>query len=803
MITEHTLRVLEYDRLVELVAHRTQSARGREHALALRPFDDPTRLRLERDAVAEALALCQSESGYPSTAHDDLASALRMARVEGARLEPTDLLRVARTLRVVRSAKTALERGPVGPRLSDLGEALVPSRDLETRITHAIGPTGEILDGASPKLARLRRQELALRQSIQDRLGSLLSGLDLRDASDAYVTQRGDRYVIPVPAGDRGKVRGIVHDQSASGHTHFIEPFAAVEDNNGLARCKAETRAEETRIVTELSARVVDFRESLEENARVLARLDYLGAVARFGSELGMVLADMPESAAGGLRLVGARHPLMLAQLGNPEHVVPLCVTLEDDQRILILTGPNMGGKTVALKTIGLSALMTMSALPISASPGTTIPYFRSVSADIGDEQSISDNLSTFASHLKHLAAFLAEKTEPALVLLDELGTGTDPAEGGALARAYLEALDGPGAWVIATTHLTTLKEFAAAHPNAVNGSMAFDEETLTPRFALELGTPGRSRAIEVAERLAFPGAVLGRARALLGADERQMDRLLAEVEAQRERVRELEVRASREATESAARLKEAERREAEARRLLAEAKSRAAEEAQSMLREAESLVKETRRSLTREDAAPSRAEVEDAGRRVREKQRETDRLRQPVREEKGTDYPAIARGEIGPGVDVWSIDLEAVVTADEVPSGRGVVHVVKSGIRFAVSADRLRRVPTGRQMAQAPKGAPARGGVSTNVGDVDAVPPELDLRGLNGADATAAVERYLDNALLAGVNLVRVIHGKGTGVLRQRVVEVLSKHFGVLEFRAGQSHEGGAGVTIAHLGER
>jgi DNA mismatch repair protein MutS2 len=279
------------------------------------------------------------------------------------------------------------------------------------------------------------------------------------------------------------------------------------------------------------------------------------------------------------------------------------------------------------------------------------------------------------------------------------------------------------------------------------------------------------------------------------------MDELLAEVEAARRRVHEMETRLARQAEESAERLAEAERREAQARHLVTEAKSRAAEEAQSMLREAESLVKETRRSLTEQKMPPSAAVVEDAGRRLREQKREAERHRQPPRPEKGADYPSVPREEIRAGSELWSIDLGGVVIADESPSGRGMVHVVKSGIRFAVSIDRLRRVPRGGQPAEPVP--PKRGGVTTDVRDAESVSPELDLRGLNGAEAVDALERYLDGALLGGVPIVRLIHGKGTGVLRQRVVEVLQKHFGVLSFRAGEPHEGGAGVTIAQLGER
>ncbi len=789
MITDHTLRVLEYGRLLELLAERAESPAGRERVVSLRPLLDISVLRHERTLIDQAIKLYQSAAGFPSVAHDDVREILERVRAPGAVLDAEELLKIARTLRVARDVKSAIESGEAGDAIREIASALTPSRELEGRITHSIDPSGGILDNASPRLGKLRRQALATRDAIRQRLESFLRHLNLRAEGEGYVTLRGDRYVVPIPSSERGRVRGIVHDQSASGHTFFVEPFAVVEENNALARCEAESREEERRILSELSGEIRAIGPALAVNADLLGRLDLYRAVASFATELGMILPEVAED-GGVMRLVAIRHPLMAAMAKNREAVVPLDLTMGTDTRILILTGPNMGGKTVALKTIGITALMAMAGLPVLGRPGTTIPSLKTIAADIGDEQSMLDDLSTFAAHLRHLAEFVEKKRDPSLILLDELGTGTDPGEGGALARAYLEVLEGPSTKIVATTHLSSLKDFAAEHRGADNASMAFDEETLSPRFTLAFGIPGRSRAFDVASRLNFPKPVLDRAQELLSTEERRIDQLLADVEATRDRVQAQERRLAEAERNLKERLEDAERRQVEAERVWREAKSGAAKRAEEMLGEAEKMVRETRRELG--SVHVSQQAVEQAGQRIREKKMEVAAMREPAAP-KGAEYPAVEIEEVRPGVELWSVDLGSVVRVDEHPNERGMVHVLKGGIRFAVSVEQLRRAPQSDPKKKA-------GGVTTHVGEAESVSPELDLRGMYGDEAARVLERYLDNAVLGGLGLVRIIHGKGTGALRRRVGQVLSVHSGVAEFRLGEHHEGGAGVTIAQL---
>jgi DNA mismatch repair protein MutS2 len=792
LFTDHTLRVIEYDRVLSQLGDRAESVPGRERVMAIRPFADFEKVRERQARSRESIALHQSTIGFPSTAHDDIRPVLAPLHAAGTILEIPDLLKLARFLRVVREAKDVLSRDAVGPILADLGAALVPAQDLESRITHAIDPSGQIQDGATPRLGRLRRQAVATREALRGRLESFLTSRELRHDPDGYVTIRGGRYVISVPAGDRSKVQGIVHDQSASGHTFFIEPFAVVDENNALARCEAEVREEERRIIAELSDRASELLPALARDVDLLTELDVCRATARLATELEMIVPDVLEGSRR-VRLVGCRHPLMLAQAAERGSVIPLELTMDADVRILILTGPNMGGKTVALKTLGVSAIMAMAGLPVAASPGTEFPHFRTIVADIGDEQSIERNLSTFASHLRHLVEFMEKRQDPALILLDELGTGTDPAEGGALGRAYLEMADGPDTKIIATTHLPALKAFAAEYRGAVNGSMSFDEDSLAPRFTLEIGVPGRSHAFEIAARLSFPRPVLERARALLTTEERRMDHLLAEVERARQRAADAERRTEAIQREAEAKLQEAQRRQGEAERILREARSAAAEEADEMLRETRAFLKETRRQLT--TGPVSNRTVEESGRRLREKEREV-AVHRPPRPDIGADYPSIPAEEVRPGVKLWSIDLGAVVIADEVPSSRGMVHVTKSGIRFAVSVARLRRPPGDAPLVE------RHGGIRAEIESIEPVRTEIDLRGMSGDEAVRALERYLDSAVLNSIGIVRIIHGKGTGVLRQRVSEVLSSHAGVIDFRPGEAGEGGGGVTVARLGD-
>jgi len=800
MITSHTLGVLEFQRVLERFADRAESRPGRDRILALRPIADPLALTRARDLSREALELQLTTAGFPSVAHDDLREILEKVQAEGVALDPEDLLRVARTLRVVRETKIALERSEhTGPQLRDWAATLTPARDLETRITHAIGAGGEILDDASPKLAKLRRQGLSLREGIRARLTNLLKELDLSEGED-YVTFRGGRYVIPVPSRERTKTRGIIHDQSASGQTVFVEPFTIVEENNALSRCEAEARAEERRILLELSARVHDQQPTMAVSVATLEVLDATRATAVLGAELGMLVPDVEEG--GALRLVRARHPLLLAAARDRTQVIPLDFELPRDRRMLILTGPNMGGKTVALKTVGLVAVMAISGLPVPIEPGSTIPFFRSVCADIGDEQSISENLSTFASHLKHLAEFLGGQEDPKLVLLDELGTGTDPSEGGALSRAYLEALAGPETWIVATTHLGSLKDFAAEHPAAVNGSMSFDDSTLEPRFTLEVGVPGRSRAFDVASRLRFPERVLERARELVSHEERTMDKLLAEVERAKEEARVAGARARELEASAEEALRQAREREVRAQDLARRARAEAAEEAERLLREADAMVRETRRKLV-ETPAANASEVEATGRAVREKQREVVAQRPPAAPAIDGDLVPVRADDVTAGMDLWSIDLGTVVRTAGTPDPRGIVHVLLGGFRLDVPLERLRLVPAGRMRAPADLSGQRSGGVVTHVAAQEAVSTELDLRGMSGEEAVDTLEQYIDRALLAGLGVVRIIHGKGTGVLRQRVGEVLAKHFAVVQSRFGEPAEGGDGVTIVHLADR
>jgi len=803
LITTHTLRVLEYDRVLRLIADEARSQAGRERVLARAPLADPDALDHAQAHVREALALAHSTAGLPQVAHDELREVLAQARAGGAVLEPDSITRVARALRVAREVKEALtDSEEAGPILRDHAAALTPSRDLESRISHAIGPSGDILDSASPKLAKLRRQILSMRESVRRRLEGLFQSLDLSKDGDEYVTYRSGRYVIPVLARDRGKAPGIVHDQSGSGQTFFVEPFAVVEENNALARCQAEIGIEERRVLSELTDRIRDFATPLATNVEVLAILDEVFALAAFAMRHGLTVPEIDRTSAR-IRLVRARHPIMVAETASPDDVVPLELDLGERERILILTGPNMGGKTVALKTIGLSVLMGVSGLPVVADPGTVIPFVRTVAADIGDEQSITENLSTFASHLKHLGEFLTSKDEPALVLLDELGTGTDPSEGGALARAYLEALDGPGVRIVATTHLNQLKDFAAGHASAVNGSMSFDEATLRSRFTLELGSPGRSRAFEVAERLEFPGSVLDRARSLVSDEERRMDTLLAEVESARERARKAEQEAARAREEAERHLADAREREERAREQVAKARAQASEEAERILREADSLVKETRKKLTG-TVKPRVPEVEAVGRQVREQRQAAQAKARPRPGADGhAEHPPLDPATVAPGTRLFSLDLGSVVEALEVCRGK-TVHVSKGGIRFEVAVDRLRAMggSKGAGSGGSGGGASRRRGVSTHVSQDGNVPTEIDLRGLDGAEATDTVEQYLDRAMMANLGVVRIIHGKGSGVLRQKVREVLRAHFGVLKSRPGEQGEGGEGVTVVHLGD-
>ncbi len=781
-----TLRTLEYEKILARLAAHCDFPASAELARALGPTPSLRKARARLAETSEARRLLAS---HPMTIggardirpHVDLAA-------RGGVLEPETLLEIKDTLAACRDLKKAILRmEDEYPLLSRLAARLPDTYGIVTAISHAISERGDVLDAASPDLASIRAELRTAHERLISRLQKIITNPKIVPMlQEAIITQRDGRYVIPLRAEFKGQIKAIVHDQSASGATLFIEPLTVVELNNRYRELGLAERDEVRRVLADLSSHVAAHAEALIAGIQALAELDLAFAKARYAEELDAVEPVLLESAKTArlptLKLLSARHPLL-----DPETVVPIDVVLEGGVRALVITGPNTGGKTVTLKTVGLLALMAQAGLHIPAQSGSELPCFRAVYADIGDEQSIEQSLSTFSAHIKNIIRILKKADAQSLVLLDELGAGTDPQEGSALARAILSYLLERRALTLVATHYPELKLFAHATPGVVNASVEFDLHTLRPTYHLTIGLPGRSNALAIAKRLGLPEAVLAAARREIHPDDLRADDLLDEIQRQK-RLAHRERRKAEKARREAHRLRRelAERLEKieDERLAILEA---AREEAEAQVRALQAEVRELKRMLRKarqplEAAKEVEAQVEALEARVPK--------RPPRRRESELDRRPLAVGE---RVHVRSLNVEGVVTA--LDGEEAEVQVGALRVRARLDDLRRSRLPE----PEAPRAAPM-----PVVRDVSSPLPsvDLDLRGQRVDEALDALERHLEQACLAGLPFVRVIHGKGTGALRQAVRQALRGHPFVASFEEGKEGEGGAGVTVVRLNE-
>jgi DNA mismatch repair protein MutS2 len=770
-MNEGALARLELPAVRRLVAERTAFAPGRELAEALFPTTDLREAERLQDETAAARDLLRKSPSSGLRGARDIRDALRRAKLGGA-LDPVQLIEVADT---VRAAEHLFADIRTYPPLAARARFARPPTDVAAAIENAIGGTGEVLDRASARLGSLRANLRAAQARLQQRLDGLVRSPDLlRLLQDPIVTQRGGRYVVPVKAEHRAAVKGIVHDQSASGQTVFIEPLEIMEANNALREAELAERLEVERILDELSRRIEKSGEDLDAMTTALAALDLILAKALYADALE---ATRPElNAEGVLDLVDARHPLLVEQ-GS---VVGVDVRLGGEFRVLVVTGPNTGGKTVTLKTIGLLTAMAACGLAIPAERGR-VPVVRSIFADIGDEQSIAQSLSTFSSHLRNVVATLADAERGDLALLDEVGAGTDPDEGAALAMAVLETLLERGVLVAATTHYPELKAFALNTPGVRNASMEFDANTLRPTFRLHIGLPGASNAFAIAERLGLDKSVLARADTHLSELHRSLERTLLEAERQRTELssalEEARVSAADAANANAGAQREAERVRDEAQRALRRARA-----------EADELLLQARRALRQAEEARDRAAkrnlVDDA--RAALAEAETTRAAATTPQSAPITVPIA----VGSPVHVEGVAEPGTLLAID---DRGMADVAAGALRLRVPATQLRPAPESSE-------GPIRSTRPVIQGSASSVPLQLDIRGARADEALEVLDRYLNDAAVAGIGRLRIIHGKGTGALRTAIRAALSGHPLVRGQEPAGPSEGGDGATIVTL---
>jgi DNA mismatch repair protein MutS2 len=707
-------------------------------------------------------------------AHDIATHVMRARR--GGRLAGRDLREIAETLGAASSVADAL-RTEHQALLHELGRSIKPLPQLRARLEQSVDPAGELLDSASPALGGLRRAVRVAYERLRSRLETIVHTGDIAAAlQEPLVTLRNGRYVVPVRADARGRVKGIVHDQSGSGQTLFIEPLVVVELGNTWREAQLKAEAEEERILDELSEVVENQADALDETLTALATLDFWIARARLAGEMDGVRAAT--SKKDEVELLSARHP------GLTGRVVPIDIRLGIDFRALVVTGPNTGGKTVTLRTLGLLALMNQAGLHIPAAGGSRLPVFRNVFADIGDEQSIAQSLSTFSGHMRSIVRIVEEAGVNTLVLLDELGAGTDPTEGSALAQALIDYFIAVGALVAATTHYAELKAYAHNSPAAENASVEFDIETLSPTYHLRTGLPGTSQAFAIAERLGLSSELVGDARSRLGRAEAEFEQTLASIKQAQQTAEEFLARAAEAEERARAARHEAEEERTRARLDRDTAAAQAREEAQRALAEVQAEIRSARELLAR--ASLTEARLEDSAQALDERLSSlSDDGATPLPEPVVEEVPAITVGAAVRSRDGWQ------GTVAELDAENGEATIAAGPLRV--------RIPLGdlEIVAAAPSSIP---GETIRPQAHRFIPTSLDLRGARVEEALDSLDQYLNDAALAEASKVTIIHGHGSGALRDALRAQLRDHPLVKSWRPGERGEGGDGATIVEL---
>jgi DNA mismatch repair protein MutS2 len=792
-MNEHALDVLEYDKVVAMLVDRTSFALGSERAARLRPTVDIGSIRQDLRRTSELRALLNDGERLPVDGARDVREALARSEVGGSSLSCEELADVRHTLLAVgRTSGFLNAHRDAAPELWTLAEPLDPAADLADAIERVVDEQSfTVRDTASRELARIRRAFEKTRARLDEKLQSILTRELSKDTiQEAAVHIRNGRHVLPVKRTSSGHFKGIVHDQSGSGATLFVEPLATVELNNELAELRAAEKKEVERILREVTALVGARAPSVLSSLVVMGELDYCRASATLSRDLD---ASEPSlNTDGRLSVRDGRHPVLLETArGRGGEVVPLDLELGADATTVVVSGPNAGGKTVTLKTVGLLTLMAQSGLHVPAAADTELAVFRDVYADIGDEQSIEQSLSTFSSHLRVIGEILEGARGDTLVLIDEMGAGTDPDEGASLAIAILEDLTSRGAPTIATTHLGSVKNHVHETEGMVNASMAFDPDTLEPSFRFVPGVPGASHALSIAETLGLPASVLARARGLRDEDSASIDGLIADLTERERKLDALVEEAELERRRAALATKECERRLEGVRDERKKLKAQALAEARETLEAAQSLVEETVREIKASEAA--RENIKRAREKLRESRAEVARrIEEEVREER--PEPGRPLAELAPGmaVRVGSLGREGELL--DLPDGKGRVRVRVKNATVVVDRDDLFEVESteGRDGPRAE--------ISVEVETTESPVTELHLRGLTTDEARDEIERCISTALVQGISSIRIVHGKGTGALRTETHNVLRAMPSVKSFRLGRWGEGDTGVTIVEL---
>jgi DNA mismatch repair protein MutS2 len=782
---DKSLEMLEFPKIREILAGYTSFSASRELAMSLRPLHDYERISLLLRQSAEARQLLQLDRGFSIGSALDIRAKAKLAALEGV-LDPSSLLEVQQTLAALHELRRYLKSiAEDFPLLWNIAEGIAELHQIEKDISACLDPGGEVLDTASPALASIRARLREARGQILERLEDIVkSPRGSRFLQEDVITEREGRYVILVKVEHRHEVKGIVHDISNTGATVFMEPTATVGLGNAIRELVVEERHEVENILRLLTAEVGAHADDITHSIELIAELDLILAKARYAGRIRAVEPVIIDAIGatptnkGFITLVDARHPLL------GDKAVPFSVELGNDFTVMIITGPNTGGKTVTLKTIGLLSLMAQSGLPIPADGASQLPLFDGIFADIGDEQSIEQTLSTFSWHMGNIVRIIAQATPESLVLLDELGTSTDPAEGSALARAILRYFLARGTLTAATTHFSDLKAFAHTTAGMENASLEFDPRTLTPTYHLTVGLPGGSNAMATAARLGLPPEIINDARSMLSGNSQEMESLMANLMEEKQKIVTLErdLTAQRDdfARRNTALDKEIKRLQTEERRAVQAARDEIVSEAAELHKE----IRQAAAELRREKSAAGLEQARHALARVRE-QIQSEAWQPPAGENPEEESTVI---KIGDTVRIKEAGLTATVLSISDESQEIEVQAGRTKMRLGLNSV-VKVTPSGKSIPAPIKTPPVR-----------RAPVELDLRGKRADEVEPALDIYLNDAAQSNIMEARIIHGQATGTVRSIVREFVKSHPLVKSFRPGERNEGGDGVTVVRL---
>ncbi|MCT8977282.1 endonuclease MutS2 [Clostridium sp. CX1] len=785
-MNEKSLKILEFGKIKEGLKRYTVTKAGKDLIDELKPYDNIYEAREHLEETKEALRLLVTKGAPPFEGVYDVREGISRAE-KGSSLMPAQLLRIAAMLRSARRFKEYVshkEEEEAFRVIEDICEGIVPLKKLEDEIFLAIESEEEISDRASSTLYNIRKSLKDKNSSVRDKVNSLIRSYSAY-LQDTLYTMRGDRYVLPVRAEHKGAVPGLVHDQSSSGATLYIEPMSLVNLNNEIKELMLKEKAEVERILAELSGKVYENRVVVRNNASIIWELDFIFAKAKYASDTNCTAPIINDE--GIIDIIEAKHPLIDRKIA-----VPMSMYLGREFTSLVITGPNTGGKTVTLKTVGLLHIMALSGLMIPAREHSTVSFFKEVFADIGDEQSIEQSLSTFSSHMTNIVNIIEKADEKSLILFDELGAGTDPTEGAALAVSILEHLRKRGCRIVATTHYSELKAYALKTEEVENASVEFDVETLRPTYRLLIGVPGKSNAFEISRRLGLPDFIIGDAKESIASETLKFEDLIqslqdksikAENYAREAEVLKLEAAKLKEKYEEKlyslnnAREKAIIDAQRDAKRILKEAKE-----------DADKIIKDMRELEKMGYGSDARQKLEEKRRNLKDKLENAEEKANKVKEEDGEELKTVGEGQ-----EVFLPSLNQKVIVLSKPDSKGEVQVQAGIMKINVKLKDLRATkgPSKEEKKIAKREAKL---------NLRSVASSVDLRGMDSMEAAYTADKYLDDAYMAGLAEVSIIHGKGTGVLRNAINDMLKRHAHVKRYRLGEYGEGGSGVTMVEL---